>query len=45
MNDLLEPFIAAGSCTTFDESLLRSTLPFTVVPGNAASIAGAASPS
>src|SRR5690348_5273051 len=38
-------FIAAGSCTTRDESLARSTLPSAVVPGNAASIAGAASPS
>jgi len=37
--------IAEGSCTTCAESRLRSTLPSAVVPGNAASMAGAASPS
>ena len=37
--------MAAGSFNTRAESLLRSTLPLTVVPGNAASTAGAASPS
>jgi hypothetical protein len=37
--------IATASCTTRADSLARSTLPLAVVPGNAASIAGAASPS